>query len=467
MHRSLGPLTTLFLLMFAAATPASAQGAARDSSLRLHRAVSTENAYDANAWWIETPRGLVLIDALLTRSDARALVAAMQSSGKPLVAAFLTHPHADHFGGLSTVKAAFPQATIVATRATADGIQPAHERGMRDGWLAAYGDDYDRQPLRPDRLVASGDTLTFAGVAFIVRDYGPVEASNNSVIHVPALRAVFTGDATVSGASYYLGEGHGLDAMQALPRLLADHPGVDQAYAGHYGAQNLRVVVEENLEQLRHAYGVGTLVLSDSAAVSSGNSLTRRAQSMIARALAVAAQGRQDYGVGAAGMATINVGGLVGSLRGDSLRAVMSPRDAALRRALRRLMFLIGRWPDAEFGTGLGGLYIDGRAESNGFRYQLSFSYDVMQGRYRVSSRDQRSGLLDIFEGDFDAEGRLVVDNRRTGTHYRGADGRPVHTRMTLAPRADGSWTWTVDSGASDGAWTRILQVTMTRLRIE
>lgn len=74
------------------------------------------SATPSNSWWFETPDGgLVMFDAQRTLTDARALVETIRSTGKPLRALFMTHPHPDHITGFGTVKAAFPDAAIYST----------------------------------------------------------------------------------------------------------------------------------------------------------------------------------------------------------------------------------------------------------------------------------------------------------------------------------------------------------------
>jgi glyoxylase-like metal-dependent hydrolase (beta-lactamase superfamily II) len=64
-----------------------------------------------NAYLVREDDGLTLIDTMLTRSD-KAILAAAQQLGAPIVRIALTHAHYDHAGSLDALHAALPDAEV-------------------------------------------------------------------------------------------------------------------------------------------------------------------------------------------------------------------------------------------------------------------------------------------------------------------------------------------------------------------
>ncbi|MBL8988612.1 MAG: MBL fold metallo-hydrolase [Gemmatimonadetes bacterium] len=473
---------------------ASLAGAApvADTTIRVHRFVSSERAYEANAFWIESPTGLVLIDAPLTRSDTHRLIAVMRTSGKPLAGILLTHPHADHFGGIRTVKAAYPGARYFATQATAAGAVRTHQVGLAEGgWLLGYGEDYDRELAVPDSVLPPEATLTLAGMEFLVRDYGPIESENNTVILHRGLGALFSGDATVAGGAFYVGEGYSGPALAALPRILADFATARTVYSGHYGPQAIAPLIEENLAQIRFFRALVAAELADETVLTPNRTVSLDARRRLLRTMAGYLRGRQHYGVGPIAIANLNLGGLLPELLATPSGQAASPLTRSAWAALRPLGYLVGRWagtqrlPDSvgalaverpntvAFEPGPNALTLEGTVESGGLRYRLTLGFDVAQRRYRLVSVDDGSGLLDVYQGVVDSTGALVVSNLESGTHYRDGKGRKIFNRLTFRPLGAAGWIWEVSASADGGvSWNpvttfaaerRLSELTLTR----
>lgn len=107
-------------------------------------------------------------------------------------------------------------------------------------------------------------------------------------------------------------------------------------------------------------------------------------------------------------------------------------------------------------------LYLETNASSGRYVYHIVFSFDAAQQQYRVTSRDDQSGLIDFYEGEFDEHGALVVSNVRPGTHYV-FDGARFHNRMTFSPVMDG-WVWLVEASGDGGqSWRPQVRVIARR----
>lgn len=480
------------LILALALSPSAKAQVAGPSGIQVHTHTAGPLAYDGNAFWLESDSGLVLIDALLLKSEARLLAATMKATGKPLVGIILTHPHLDHFGGIRTVLSVHGKVPVYATQATVDGIKPTYDQAMAGGWPQALGADFDQNPYLPETIVASGATLELAGMRFLVRDYGPIEARNNSVIHNLDLNVLFTGDATVAHGTVYVGEGHSGKALEMLPRLAADFPNVARVYSGHYGPMQIKPLVAQNIEEIRYYRGVVRTLLADPANRTEKGELTNAARLQGVRAIASHAREESTYGLSPMMMGQMNLAGLEPELIAAQKGRPISETRVALATGLGRLGFLPGRWtglvsvvpapaiaagppaarPEAPptrievaFRPGAGGSYLEGDARFAGFGYRMVVSYDIYQKTYRTSVVDDASGLVDVFEGTLDASGSLVQTNVRSGTHYL-QEGDRVHTRLIFTPLENGLWRWAVESSTDLGATWRPMQAFEAEKRI-
>src|SRR6516165_8825753 len=73
----------------------------KDVSIHVH--ASGEGGIFANAYLVETPRGVVAIDATLSESESKAFRSEVEAIGKPLLAILITHPHPDHVAGITNL----------------------------------------------------------------------------------------------------------------------------------------------------------------------------------------------------------------------------------------------------------------------------------------------------------------------------------------------------------------------------
>ncbi|EGF90052.1 metallo-beta-lactamase L1 [Asticcacaulis biprosthecium C19] len=111
-----------------------------------------------SAWLITTPRGHFLLDGALPQTPPQ-IIANIQALGfdiRDVKYLLNSHAHFDHAGGLAALQRA-AGATMVASAA---------DRAVLESGRVGYGPtaDISVPPVRVDRLVGQGDTLSLGGV---------------------------------------------------------------------------------------------------------------------------------------------------------------------------------------------------------------------------------------------------------------------------------------------------------------
>ena len=136
--------------------------------------------------------GALLVDCLITQQEGRKLAAWVKSLGREPGYVYITHPHADHFLGLPEILAAFPHARPVAL---AESI-PAMEEQISPGYMQVWGGFFPGQlttsPVAPAAL--AGTTVPVGGSVATVIPVGVTDTGHSSVVHVPGLSLVVSGD---------------------------------------------------------------------------------------------------------------------------------------------------------------------------------------------------------------------------------------------------------------------------------
>lgn len=200
----------------------------------IHRCTSSPSGALVNAYLVETPRGVVAIDSLLTVSDSRELRRKVEALGKPLRAVLLTQSHPDHYGGL-TALVADDEIPIIATQGVHEVIRrddPIKERILRP----MFGDEWPHQRTFPNTVIADGESVSLDGVKFTVIDLGPSESPHdNPWLLGDGERTVFLGDQIYDHMHCYLADGFYEEWLANIERLRVRLPADAVLYVGHGG----------------------------------------------------------------------------------------------------------------------------------------------------------------------------------------------------------------------------------------
>jgi glyoxylase-like metal-dependent hydrolase (beta-lactamase superfamily II) len=145
--------------------------------------------------------GALLVDCLITEEEGRQLAAWVKSRGADPGYVYITHPHADHFLGLPQILAAFPRARPVAL---AESI-PAMEEQVSAAFMQVWGGFFPGQLTKPVVPAAlAGTAIPIGGSEAMVIPVGTTDTGHSSVVHVPGLSLVVSGDAVYNQTHMWL-----------------------------------------------------------------------------------------------------------------------------------------------------------------------------------------------------------------------------------------------------------------------
>ena len=220
---------------------------------------SAENeGFNANAGFVVTGEGVVVVDALGTPALGAALLEAIRKiTPKPVKRVIVTHYHADHFYGLAPFKAA--GAEIWAHRDALrylEGEEAPRRLVQRARDLFPWVDE--SMPLVRADLWLDGDTsFRLGGVQFDVRHFGPAHSPEDLIVAVPAKGVVFSGDILFAGRIPFVGDADSRQWLDRIDRLLAMKPGVLVTGHGEASRDPGRdlALTREYLVYLREAMG--------------------------------------------------------------------------------------------------------------------------------------------------------------------------------------------------------------------
>ncbi|WP_211444148.1 MBL fold metallo-hydrolase [Collimonas humicola] len=208
----------------------------------------------------------IVVDAQFDRASAEQLLKKVQDSGKKLTTIYISHGDPDYYFGLEVLKAAYPDARIVAPAPVVAHIKATME-GKLAFWGPKLGTNAPKQLIVPEAL--EGNTLTLEGRKLEV--IGLDGASpDRSFVWIPSLKAVVGGVLVVGNEHVWTADTQTLASRQQwikmLDKISALHPKV--VVPGHFSAG-----APQNIESVRFTkdylktYEAETVKAKDSAAL--------------------------------------------------------------------------------------------------------------------------------------------------------------------------------------------------------
>jgi glyoxylase-like metal-dependent hydrolase (beta-lactamase superfamily II) len=183
-----------------------------------------------NAFLVHGPDGVVVVDGMLTVTDAALVRQAIDDTGYPLAGVVVTHPHPDHYAGLAHLVGT-DDVPIVATNAV-DAIIRRDDQLKDEVVGPMMGDEWPTRRVFPNRTLNNGDDVRLGGLTLSVRELGPGESHVDSMWQLDE-NTIFAGDIAYNGMHAYLADGRWREWLVTLDRVEEDLPDDVTLYVGH------------------------------------------------------------------------------------------------------------------------------------------------------------------------------------------------------------------------------------------
>jgi glyoxylase-like metal-dependent hydrolase (beta-lactamase superfamily II) len=183
-----------------------------------------------NSFLVHGPDGIVVVDGMLTVTDAALVRQAIDDTGHPLAGVVVTHPHPDHYAGLAHLVGT-DDVPIVASNAV-DAIIRRDDQLKEDVVGPMMGDEWPTRRVFPNRTVNNGDDVPLGGLTLSMRELGPGESHVDSLWQLDE-NTIFAGDVAYNGMHAFLADGRWRDWLLTLDRLDAELPDDVTLYVGH------------------------------------------------------------------------------------------------------------------------------------------------------------------------------------------------------------------------------------------
>jgi glyoxylase-like metal-dependent hydrolase (beta-lactamase superfamily II) len=150
-------------------------------------------------------RDAVLVDPLMTTTQARVLAGWIAATGKNLTTVYVTHGHGDHHFGLGVILDRFPGARALAVPAVVEHMREAVDpETVASFWAQLLPGQI------PERLVVAepltDDGFELEGHDLVALELGHTDTDDTTCLHVPDIGLVVAGDAVYNDVHLYLAE---------------------------------------------------------------------------------------------------------------------------------------------------------------------------------------------------------------------------------------------------------------------
>lgn len=233
-----------------AATLLLASSAHAASKPKVSGHTASEQAFAVSSWAIQSDGEIALVDAQMFLSEAQKFVDSVKKLKGEVKTIYVTHAHPDHFFGLAKLKESFPNARIVATPATVEGIQqmgPGALKFYREQFMGgALAKDLATDVVVPEKH--EGKTLKVGSAEFDILTFSNAEHANATALWHKDSKQLITGDLAYNKVHLWTKDtppAGWLTALAELQKLKPQH-----VYPGH-GTKGSGEVLNQDVQYLK------------------------------------------------------------------------------------------------------------------------------------------------------------------------------------------------------------------------
>jgi glyoxylase-like metal-dependent hydrolase (beta-lactamase superfamily II) len=186
---------------------------------------------DVNVTLVEGDGAALLVDALATAAQARALLAAVRVITRDPLTVVLTHHHFDHCYGAATLQ----PAALWAHRRTAQMLaDPAVRRAVLAEWAAYPGlDGLAATPVAAPDHTVHRSTGCDIGRRVLLQHHGRGHTDSDLVVRVPDAGVTIVGDLLEEGAPPSFSDSYPLEWPETLAGALREMVDGETVVPGH------------------------------------------------------------------------------------------------------------------------------------------------------------------------------------------------------------------------------------------
>ena len=151
----------------------------------------SEKSGFVSCYILTSGRESILVDAPISKKDARRLTDTITRLNRHITAILITHAHPDHYLGASEIKMAFPNIRVMAISNVTKEIERSAP-AIYDIFKSKLGNDMPAPLVLPDSIVES--VITLGKVTIQVKEILNAESESTTVLYEPISKSLFASD---------------------------------------------------------------------------------------------------------------------------------------------------------------------------------------------------------------------------------------------------------------------------------